>query len=56
MSERDREKSADIALWDFGSREGATAKRVMEQMKEAGFSQGEVLAAVKRMSGSEGRG
>jgi len=49
MSGLTREQQADLALWDYGSRTGATAKKVEKQMKDAGFTKPEILAAVNRM-------
>jgi hypothetical protein len=46
-----RLEQAMIALHDYGTREGATAKSVMREMKKAGFTQAEILKATSVMSG-----
>lgn len=51
MSEKttlDRKAQADCALFDFGSRAGATAKEVRKRMLEAGFSESEISDAAGR--------
>lgn len=42
---------AILALHDYGTREGATAKSVMRQMEKAGFTKAEILKATSVMSG-----
>lgn len=51
MATMSREQKADVALWDYGSRNGATAKSVEDNMMKDGFTTEEIIAAVKRMSG-----
>lgn len=46
-----REQKADVALWDYGSRSGATAKSVKANMMKDGFTTEEIIAAVKRAYG-----
>lgn len=45
MSE-ERTLAAKAALHDFGTRPGATAKKVVRQMREAGFSLDEIKAVL----------
>lgn len=46
-----RLERAIIALHDYGSREGATAKKVRRQMLDQGFTNKEISAAVTAMEG-----
>lgn len=45
-----RRAQAILALHDFGSREGATTAKVIEQMKAAGFTEKEMAQAAHEMS------
>lgn len=40
---------AVMALHDYGTRDGATAKKVMKQMRAAGFNDKEIAQATERM-------
>lgn len=41
---------AVLALHDYGTREGATGKKVFNQMLNAGFTKKEIAEASKRMT------
>lgn len=45
----ERLKRAVIALFDHGSREGATAAKVRKAMKDEGFTASEIAAAAEEM-------
>lgn len=44
-----RVEKAKIALWDYGSRPGATAKNIRRNMKNAGFTSEEIAEAASQM-------
>ena len=48
-----RLERAIIALHDYGTREGATAKSVRRQMMDAGFTNKEITAAAQAMEGKK---
>ncbi len=48
-----RLERALIALHDYGSREGATAKKVQRQMKADGFTLEEIVRAASVMQGEK---
>ena len=46
-----RKERAICALYDYGTREGATAASVRRQMKAAGFTAAEIAEAAQEMGG-----
>jgi hypothetical protein len=50
MTEITRKTKAFLALYDLGSRDGATARKVKAQMLEEGFTLQEIAEAVKAMN------
>lgn len=46
-----RAEQALIALHDYGSRAGATARKIMANMRAAGFTEAEISAAATTMHG-----
>lgn len=48
-----REQKADVALWDYATRDGATYKGINAAMKKDGFTLDEIISDIGRMTGED---